>query len=143
MKKLMMITLLAITLMANNANAQKPVVIVSDKTGWHRIGRTIVDFKNDRDEIIVLGSDRFAAIKFIVRKAPIYLMDLEVYYESGDVQKVNVNLPVKSQGESAVIDLKGGERNIKKIVFIYKTMPNRKDRRGHVEIWGLKTNADR
>ena len=143
MKKGIMIILLVIVGMACKLTAQKPVVVVSDKTGWHRIGRTVVDFKKDRDEIVVLGADRFAAIKFRVRKAPIYLMDLEVYYESGDVQKINVNMPIKSQGESTVIDLNGGERNLKKIVFIYKTLPNRRDARGHIEVWGLKTNTDR
>jgi len=46
-------------------------------------------------------------------------------------------------GESRVIDLNGGERNLKKIVFVYKTLPNRKDEKAHVEIWGLKTNTDK
>ena len=143
MKKVIMMTLLAVALIANMAQAQKPVVVVSDKTGWHRICRTIVNFKTDRDQIVVLGADRFSAIKFKVKKAPINLIDLEVFYESGDVQKINVNTVIKSQGESRVIDLNGGERNLKKIVFIYKTLPNRRDVRGHVEIFGLKTNTDK
>ena len=90
-----------------------------------------------------MGADRFAAIKFKVDDAPIHLMDLEVYYESGDKQDINVNFPIKPKGESRVIDLKGGERNLKKIVFVYKTLENRKDVKAHVEVWGLKTNTDR
>ena len=68
---------------------------------------------------------------------------MEVFYESGDTQKMDINMPIKLKGESRILDLNGGERNLKKIVFVYKTLPNRKDKKAHVEIWGLKTNADR
>ncbi len=70
-------------------------------------------------------------------------MDLEIYYESGDKQDVKVNSPIKAPGESRIINLNGGERNLEKIVFVYKTLPNRKDVKAHVEIWGLKTNTDK
>jgi hypothetical protein len=141
MKKTLMMIMLAITGMYGTARAQQPAIVVSDKTGWHKIGEMTVNFEKDRDEMSVLGADRFASIKFKVKDAPIYLMDLEVYYESGDKQDINVNFPIKGKGESRVIDLDGGERSLKKIVFVYKTLDNRKDKRAHVEIWGFKTNA--
>ena len=126
-----------------NVSAQTPAVIMSDKSGWHTIGETTVDFQKDRDQIVVVGADRFASIKFKVEDAPIDLISLEVYYESGDTQKIKVNTPIKSPGESRVIDLNGGERSLKKIVFVYKTLPNRKDVKAHIAIWGLKTNPDK
>ena len=143
MKKTLMIILLAVAGSFSTANAQQPAVITSDKTGWHKIGETTVNFQKEKDEILVVGADRFAAIKFKVTDAPIDLKDLEVYYESGDKQDVKINMPIKMAGESRVIDLNGGERNLKKIVFVYKTLPNRKDEKAHVEIWGLKTNTDK
>lgn len=143
MKKIFIIMLLATAGSYSTLSAQVPKVVVSDKTGWHKIGKTTVNFKKDRDAIVILGADRFAAIKFKVIEAPIYLMDLEVYYESGDRQDIKINAPIKAPGESRVIDLNGGERRLKKIVFIYKTLPNRKDERAHVQVWGLKTNTDR
>ena len=39
------------TLILSAANAQKPAVVVSDKTGWHKIGETTVDFKKEKDEV--------------------------------------------------------------------------------------------
>ena len=141
MKKVLMITLLAITGSYGIALAQSPAVIVSDKTGWHKIGERTVDFSKDRDEILVMGADKFASIKFKVTDAAIDLIDLEVYYETGDKQDVKVNMPIKLAGESRIIDLNGGERSLKKIVFVYKTLANSKDKMAHVEIWGLKTNA--
>ncbi len=143
MKKVLLITLLAITVGNISAFAQKPEVIISDKTGWHRIGKTTVNFKKEKEEILIMGSNRFASIKFKVLDAPIDLISLEVHYASGDKQDININAPIKAPGESRIIDLNGGERTLQKIIFVYRTLPNHKDIRAHIEIWGLKTNTDR
>ncbi|MEI6059663.1 MAG: hypothetical protein WCR72_03090 [Bacteroidota bacterium] len=67
---------------------------------------------------------------------------MEITYESGDKQDVKINQAIKTPGESHTIDLKGGsERRIKKIIFVYKTLPTSKDVKAHVEIWRLKTNT--
>ncbi len=143
MKKLVTIVLIAILGNFGTAFAQKPAIILSDKSGWHKIGKVTVDFSKDRDQIDVLGADRFAKIKFKVEKEPIDLISLEVYFESGDKQDIVVNSKIKEAGESEVIKLNGGERSLKKIVFVYKTLPNRKDKKAKVEVWGLKTNTDK
>jgi hypothetical protein len=143
MKKVLAIILLAVAGCYGTLSAQKPAVVVSDKTGWHKIGETTVDFTKDRDEVSVLMADRFASLKFKVTDAPIDLIDAEVFYESGDSQKIRVGYPIKSPGESKTIDLNGGERSLKKIAFTYKTLPNSKDVKAHVEIWGMKTNPNK
>ena len=107
------------------------------------IGETTVDFKKETDEVAVIGADRFATIKFKVTVAPIELVSAMVYYEEGDPQNISIKMKIKAPGESKTIDLNGGERNIKKIVFVYKTLPNQKDVKAKVEIWGLKTNTDK
>jgi hypothetical protein len=140
MKKI--VCILAIAIMTVNTAVSQTKVVMSDKKGWHKIGEVTADFSKDRDEVKVIGADRFASLIFKVDEAPIDLVELEVYYESGDNQKIKVGYPVKAPGQSKEIDLNGGERSIKKIVFVYKTLPNRKDAKAHVEIWGLKTNAD-
>ena len=142
MKKKLIFILLAIVGSIGIVSAQSPAVQVSDAAGWHKIGEKTVDFKTERDEISVIGSDRFASIKFKVTEAPINLVSVEVTYEDGDKQDVSIIQDIKSSGESRTFDLKGGaERSIKKITFVYKTLPNSKDEKAHVEIWGLKTNA--
>lgn len=123
--------------------AQVPKIVISDKMGWHKIGHTRVNFQKDRDAITIIGSRRFSTIKFKVSVAPIIISDLEVYYASGDMQSIHINETIKSPGESRVIDLNDGERDLKKIVFIYKTLPNRKDKKAHVQLWGYKTNTDK
>jgi len=122
------------------ASAQLPKVVASDKKGWHKIGETTVNFQKETDEVIILVANRFAAIQLKVEDAPINLISAEAYYESGDKQDLKIMGSIKAPGESDVINLNGGERTLKKIVLVYKTIPNYKDKNAHVEIWGLKTN---
>lgn len=143
MKKLFFLLFLALAGFNNHLMAQKPAVVINDKTGWHKIAETTVDFARDHDEVAVLIADKFSMLKFKVTDASMQLIDLEIFYESGDSQKVPVGYEIKSKGESKTIDLNGGERSIKKIAFNYKTVPNTKDKKAHVEIWGMKTNADK
>ena len=143
MKKVILAVMLAFGTGYTALKAQQPAVVISDKTGWHKIGETKVDFTKDRDEVLVMGADKFATMKFKVTDAPIDITDVEIFYESGDNQKVNLGYAIKAPGESRVIDLNGGERRIKKIVFMYKTIPNYKDKKAHVEIWGNKTNTNK
>src|SRR5687767_10207316 len=136
MKKTILITFLAIAGSYFSAFAQKPAVVASDKTGWHKIAETTVDLTKDRDEVMVMGADRFASIKFKVTDVGINLQDVKVYYEGDDeatnVQDISVRTPIQAGGETRVIDLKGGsERNIKKIAFVYTTLPNKTDAKAH------------
>jgi hypothetical protein len=143
MKKTIILFLIAIA-GYGVASAQLPKVVTSDKTGWHKIGETTVDFKKEKDEISIMGANRFSQIKFKVTDAPIDLLGAEAYYESGDKQDLQIlTTSIKAPGESEIIHLNGGERTLKKIVLVYKTIPNYKDKEGHLEIWGLKTNPDK
>jgi hypothetical protein len=156
------------------ATGQKPAVMADEKTGWQKIGEATVNFKTDKDNIVVLGKDRFRAIKFKVMDAAIDLQDLEVYYENekGDAktdkdnkvdvdvkgndkgvdvrsneemkandpnrEDIQVRTPIKAGTESRVIDLKGSSRELKKVVFTYRTLPNAKDEKATVELYGLR-----
>jgi protein involved in sex pheromone biosynthesis len=140
MKKIA-IVLFAVIGIYGNVSAQQPAVVASDKTGWHKIAETVVNFDKDRDEVMVVGADRFAQLKFKVTDAPINLISIEVYYEDDTKQNIAVNFPIKVKGESKAIDIKGGEKSIKKIVLVYKTEANSTEKKAHVEIWGMKTNT--
>ena len=144
MKKIVIVVALAIIGCNSMMLAQKKTeVVMSDKTGWHKIGETTVDFKKEKEEVMIMGANRFASIKFKVANAPIDITSVEIFYESGDNQMTNLNCSVKAPGESSIVNLNGGERTLKKIVFVYKTPPNYKDQKSHVEILGLKTNTDK
>jgi hypothetical protein len=143
MKKIALVLFLAFVGVNSQGFAQNPKVVISDKKGWHKIGETTVDFSKEKDEIAVIGADKFASLVFKVTDAPINIMDIDVYFEDGTNQKVNMNMPIKAPGQSKEVNFTGGEKDIKKIVFVYKTVSNNKDEKAHVEIWGSKTNADK
>src|SRR5688500_18360197 len=119
MKKSSIIILFSLMLSIATISAQSPKVMISDSKGWHKIGETTVSFKKEEDEIQILGKDRFTAILFKVNGAPIHLVNAIIYSEDGLAEAVEVNTPVQAPGESKIISLTGGERRLKRIVFIY------------------------
>lgn len=141
MKKLWII-LLAITSGYGIASAQKPAVVVSDKTGWHKIGSTTVDFQKEQDEISVIGADKFAALKLKVSDASVEINDVTIFYEDKTTQRAEIRRPMMAGDESRVIKVDGGEKDIEKISFIYKTVANSRNEKATVELWGMKTNTD-
>lgn len=139
MKKIIILSLLLIG--SSKMFAQKPVVVATDKSGWHKIGETRVDFKTETDEIIVLGKDRFDFIKIIVNDAPVDLISFIIHFEDNEIENVTIGKEIKAAGETRVVDLKGG-KHIKKVSFIYKTVTNKKDEKANIELWGLKSSKD-
>lgn len=144
MKKVLSIILMVVAVSFGSVKSQQTTVISTDTSGWYKVGQANVDFKRDRDEMQVLGADRFKSIKLKIINAPIELKDLEIYFETGNKQNVKINSSLKAAGETSVIDLEDGEnRSIKKIVFVYKTVPNNMDMKAYIEVWGLKTKANK
>lgn len=138
MKKLVLMLLLA----ASAVQAQTPKVVVSDTDGWHKIGETTVSFDKESDKINIVGANRFAAIKIKVTEAPIRLESFDIYFDNDQKKSVKIGKEIKNEGETSVVDL-GGERVIKSVDFFYHTIGQGKDKKAHVEIWGLKTNPDK
>jgi hypothetical protein len=139
-------TIMIVLLLTANftAFAQKPAVVLNDKSGWHKLGETTVDFTHEKDEIIVIGASRFSAIKIKVTDAPVNFTSFEINFDKGDKQNVSIGENIKAPGESKVVQLDGnGERTIRKVIFRYNTANNNAGKKAHIELWGLKTNSDK
>jgi hypothetical protein len=128
------------TLVGVNSYAQKPAVVISNEPGWHKIGEISADFKMDSESISVHGADEFTAIKLKVTDAPLNIERLQVFYESGDMEEINVRSQINENAETSVINLKHPDRDIQKVTFTYKTVANSKGEKAEVELYGLKTN---
>ena len=113
-------------------------LLQKNKAGWHKIGNANVDFKTDKDRFIILGADRFKALQVKVADAPVHISDMQVYYEGGGKEDVALRFDLKEGGESKVIDLKNNSAELKKVEFVYHTVPNAKADKAHLELWGLK-----
>ena len=104
---------------------------------WIKIGERKVSFIADHDVINVTGNDNFSQLKFKVKDGPVHFLDVDVHFENGDKFDVSIKQRIPINGETRVIDLPGGSRNIKKIEFWYETKGLRKGR-GTVEVWGKR-----
>ena|SRR5258706_8598328 len=138
MKKTIAIALMIVATVAYRSIAQKVEVETNSKPGWHKIAETNVMLKQDKDEVMVLGKDHFKSLKLKVTDEPVEFTDLAVIYENDQRQDIHVRNLIKPGDETRVIDLEGKDRAIKKIIVMYKTVPNPQHDRAHVEIWGMK-----
>jgi hypothetical protein len=121
MKKL--ITTVLITLLPALAMAQQTARPRMAPTGsWVVIGTTHANHTADHDGIVVQGpGDNFRALKLKVTDAPLTLMKMVVTYDNGQTDNIEVRQNIPRGGESRVIDLKGGQRSIRRIDFWYDT----------------------
>ena len=144
MKRAYVVVMVLLGLLTTNLFGQKPAVVISNEPGWHKIGETTADFSREKDEVAVIGANRFASLKFRVTDAPIEISDVTVTFSDGTTKNIKVGMPLKQAGDSSrEIDLPGSEANVTKITFTYKTVGNSTNKKAHVEIWGMKTNADK
>lgn len=104
---------------------------------WIKIGERRVSFIADHDVINMTGNDNYSQLKFKVKDGPVHFLDVDVHFENGEKLDVSIKQKVPKDGETRVIDLPGGSRNIRKIEFWYETKGIRKGR-GTVEVWGKR-----
>jgi hypothetical protein len=145
MKKSVLLLFVMVATRIISAQAQGGVVI-SSAPGWHKIGEKTASFNMESESIMVMGEDKFKALKLKVADAPINILSIDIYFESGDVQPVILKSQLKAGEETREIAISGGGRQLKKVVFVYKTMPksenekalNSEKENALVELYGLK-----
>ncbi|MDX1940094.1 MAG: DUF2541 family protein [Saprospiraceae bacterium] len=120
--------------LATFANVIPPQEIPADK--WEKLGQRKVNYKVDRDEILVTGYEgSFTALRIHVEKGGINLHRIAVHFRNGDVQDINVEVSMPAGTISRVLNLEGKRRIIHKVVFWYDTK-NFSEDKAVVELWG-------
>lgn len=117
--------------------AQKPSIVTSNEDGWQKIGEISASFKMENESIVVMGADQFNALKLKVTDAPINIERMQVVYESGKTEDFDVFNQLQAGSETRSITINGNE-DIQKVAFTYKSLPNYRGERAHVELYGLK-----
>ncbi|MEZ4920244.1 MAG: DUF2541 family protein [Saprospiraceae bacterium] len=104
--------------------------------GWEHLGSRKVNYKVDRDEILVTAAEgRFTKLKFKAEGAPINMHKMKVVFRNGQSQEIALRNNIPAGGESRVIDLQGNRRIIQKVVFWYDTK-NFAGKRATLHLWG-------
>lgn len=125
--------------LAGLAFGQKPAIVTNNEAGWQKIGEITASFTTENESIVVLGADEFASIRLKVTDAPIHIDRVQVFYENGEMEEVRVDNKLQAGEQTRVIRLKGSDKELKKVAFTYRTLPNQKGDRADVELHGLKT----
>lgn len=103
---------------------------------WEKLGQRTVNHALDRDEIVVTARrGTFEKIRLHVKHRAVTFRDVKVHYANGDVQDVKLSKHIPAGGFTRVIDLHGGDRVVRKVVFWYNTTRVR-GRRAEVALWG-------
>lgn len=112
---------------------------VSAQTGaWTKLGSAKVTGASDHDEIWVTGvRGDFTAIKLFVKNEGIDFDRVAVQYGNGTKDEMEIRNFIPAGGETRVLDLRGGDRVIRKIEFWYKSNPKTK-RKAEVIVYGRK-----
>jgi hypothetical protein len=106
------------------------------KRNWELLGSQKVGFLGDRDVIQVGRKDGdFSAIKLRVKGNEVEFLDVKVVYANGQSDDVQVRNKIRAGGETRAIDLKGGDRFIRRVELVYRSRPSFKGQ-ATVELWG-------
>lgn len=128
--------LLAALMLMSFATTHDALARKGGKRNWELIGKTDVGFLKDKDSIKVGRRDGdFSAIQIRVRNNDVNFVDLKVVYANGNSDDINLRSVIKAGGKSRVIDLKGGDRFIRRIDMVYRAKPSFKGQ-ATVEVWG-------
>lgn len=105
---------------------------------WVHLGTAKVNGRADYDEIPVTGSrGDFKAIKLFVQQEGIEFDRVVVHYGNGNTDRMDIRKFIPAGSETRVLDLAGGDRVIRKVVFYYKSNPMT-SRKGKVLLYGRR-----
>ncbi|MGL6210399.1 MAG: hypothetical protein ACRC14_11290 [Paracoccaceae bacterium] len=96
--------------------------------GWELLGERKVTLKSDRDVIpVTLLRGDFRKLRIKVAGKAVFFNDVVVVYGNGAVDQIPIRALIRAGGQSRVIDLRGGNRIIKKVELLYRSVPTSLD----------------
>jgi hypothetical protein len=111
---------------------------IAIEEGWELLGESKVDFIRDKDQVDVISSNRFTALRFKVEKRDIRLNDLHVVYQNGDKLSPVIDDVIVADQYSRDIELGPEGKAIRSVDFKYRTTGNILKGRGSVLLFGKR-----
>lgn len=107
---------------------------------WELLGSQTVRFKGERDVIRVGRREgRFESLVLSVRNGDVEIREMVVRFTRGDEQRFTVNGIIQEGQRTRPINLRGGDRGIDSIEFVYRSAGRPwRDGRAIVEVYGLQ-----
>jgi len=105
---------------------------------WDFLGSRTVRWLTDRDVIHVgAGQGRYDRIMLSVKGNGVFIEDIDVVYTNGGHDHIVLRFHIPEGGQSRVINLRLGDRNIRRVEFSYRR-PGDFDGPATVELWGQR-----
>ena len=109
-----------------------------DDKDWKVLGDAKIERKSGTAQIDVGGEEGLSKrIKFEVRGTDVEFKKVTVSYANGDPEEVDVRDKVRRGGKTRAINLKGGNRVIKKVLVAF-TLDKDADRDARIVLLGSK-----
>jgi hypothetical protein len=106
------------------------------KRAWELLGSQKVGFIGDKDVIQVGRKDGdFSSIQLRVKGNEVEFLDVKVIYANGQADDIQIRNKIRAGGQTRAIDLKGGDRFIRRVELVYRSRPSFKGQ-ATVELWG-------
>lgn len=88
---------------------------------WMVVGTTEATHNTDHNAIVVKkdASLNYKKMKVTVRNAPLTITKMTIVYNNGEQETIDIPMEIPKNGESAIVDIKSGTRNIQRIDFWY------------------------
>jgi hypothetical protein len=88
---------------------------------WVFLGQRHVTDRVEKDSIEVTASEgTFAAIRIAVKRSAVRFVRVTVIYGTGTSDDLELRDVIPAGGQSRVLDLRGGNRVIRRIEFVYE-----------------------
>jgi hypothetical protein len=125
-------------LLGSYAFSQKPVILTSDKPGWHRIGELTMKEEADTAFVEVIGADAFSAIRLKTEKGRAYIYEVDIYFEEGIPQCITLERVLNEGQQTRVMQLKGGDRKLRRIALVGRSLHKEGEEKAQVQLSGFK-----
>jgi hypothetical protein len=112
--------------------------VADDDKDWKVLGDAEINRKSGTAQIEVGAEEGLARrIKFEVRGTDVEFKKVTVSYENGDPEEIDIRDTVRRGGKTRAVDLKGGNRVIKRVVIAFKVDKDA-DRDARIILMGTK-----
>lgn len=106
---------------------------------WVNLGAKEVKDKSEQDTWHVgAGKGEFRRIKLTVQQRAVRFYRLEVKFENGEKQNVELRDIIRGGGETRAIELVGKDRRIDKVDVWYEAQTVRRGARSQVTLFGIR-----
>ena len=112
---------------------------LAQRVQWLLLGQTTVDGQKDRDRIAIGRAEgSFRSIQLRVTGAPVEFYRVVVNYGNGTSEEVEVRENIRAGGQTRAIDLRGTDRIINSVDFLYGKGTWKPSLRPRVSLYGIK-----